>query len=133
MTAHDNKKLIQDMYAAFGKGDLGALLKPLAKDAEWTYFGSKTIPFAGTFRGPQGAQKFFETLLGNVEVQDFQVEDFLADGDKVIVLGRERMKVKSTGKSWDARWAHVFVLKGGQVMSFREFSDSEAVAAAFGS
>lgn len=127
----DNKKLIQDMYAAFGRGDLNGLLAPLSKDVDWTFFGSPAIPFAGTFRGPEGVQKFFGALMGTADVLDFQIEDFLADGDKVVVLGREKIKVKATEKTWETRWAHVFTVAGGKVASFREYSDSEAVAAAY--
>ncbi len=41
------------------------------------------------------------------------------------------MRVKATGRSYETEWAHVFTLREGKIVEFREFADSAAVAEAF--
>ena len=65
-------------------------------------------------------------------MQSFEPRDFIASGDKVIVLGGESGRVKSTGRTFDNDWAMVFIVDDGKISSFRSYEDTAAVAEAFG-
>ena len=41
-------------------------------------------------------------------MDQFDVDEVLADGDKVVVLGRQRATVRETGRHFETRWAHVY-------------------------
>jgi ketosteroid isomerase-like protein len=67
------------------------------------------------------------------EVQDvveFEPEEFIAQGDKVVVLGRFTMRIKATGRDSSSAWAHVWTLQGKMVSSVREYVDTLAVSRA---
>ena len=48
----------------------------------------KDIPWAGRFRGHEGAIKYFALIEAEAEIDVFELHTFLAQGDKV-VLGYE--------------------------------------------
>lgn len=123
---------VQNLYAAFGRGDLPFILDRLAEDVEWGYPGPDTIPYAGRFQGRNAVAGFFAKLGESVEFQAFEPRTFLSEGGTVVVLGRERGSARRTGRAFDVDWAHVFVLREGKVASFVEYTNTSAVAAAFG-
>ena len=43
-------EVVQSAYAAFGRGDVSAILNLIADDVEWKFCGSKDLPYTGTFR-----------------------------------------------------------------------------------
>ena len=130
MGAQSNIALVQDAYAAFGAGDLPKLLGLLTPDVAWEFPASSVIPWAGTFTGPGEVSRFFSALLEHSEPQAFEPLHFLASEDRVVVLGRERFGVRSTGKTWASEWAHAFVVRDGKIAAFREYTDTAAMALA---
>ena len=56
--------------------------------------------------------------------------DFIAQDDKVVVLGFYRWRVKATGRTYSAKWAHVLTLRDGKIVGFTEYTDTAAMAAA---
>jgi ketosteroid isomerase-like protein len=61
----------------------------------------------------------------------FEPHTFLAEGDKVVVLGFERVRSRRTGRSYENHWVHAFTLAHGKIVKFREYCDTATVAAAF--
>jgi ketosteroid isomerase-like protein len=132
MGTQENLQVVKDGYAAYGRGDLASLLALLAEDVEWIIPGAG-LPLAGTYRGREGATKFFQKLAAESEVLDFQPREFVADGDRVLVLGSERVKVKATKRTIEVDWIMAFTLRNGQIATFREYTDTKVIADAYGS
>jgi ketosteroid isomerase-like protein len=65
------------------------------------------------------------------EAEAFEPLHFVAAEDRVVVLGRERFRVKATGLTWACEWAHAFTVRDGKIASFREYTDTSAVVNAF--
>jgi ketosteroid isomerase-like protein len=63
---------------------------------------------------------------------DFQPREFVADGDRVLVVGWERAKVKATNRTVELDWIMSFTLLNGKVAKFREYTDTKALADAYG-
>lgn len=131
MTEQENIQRVQQLFADFGKGDLPSVLKALSADVDWQLVGPDQIPYGGPRRGPEQVARFFADLLASNELQAFDVTDFLAHGDTVVVLGHERGKAKATGRTYQSEWACVFTLRAGKIARFRELTDSYALARAF--
>jgi uncharacterized protein len=131
MGENTNLNIIKEAYAAFGRGDIAAVLSVQAPNVELEYAGPKQIPWAGSFRGLDGAKKFFAAVEAEAEIVSFEPHTFLADGDRVVVLGFEKLRSKRTGRLYEAHWAHSYTLSNGKIIKFREYSDTAAVAAAF--
>jgi hypothetical protein len=124
-------EVVQETYEAVGRGDIPALLDLLTDDVKWTFQGPSVIPFAGTRRGREGVAEFFSLVSGNLEFEQFEPREFVAQGDTVVVLGFERSRIKLTGRTLEQEWAHVYKLRDGKVAEFLALEDTAAHAVAF--
>ncbi len=126
-----NAGVVQETYEAVGRGDIPTLLDLLTDDVEWTFQGPYSIPFAGTRRRREGVAEFFSLVGENIEFQDFEPREFIAQGDTVVVLGFERSLVKPTMRTFEQEWAHVYTLRDGKVAKFLSIEDTAAHVVAF--
>lgn len=131
MSEKTNLEIMKEAYAAFGRGDIPAILSIEDPDTEFEIAGPKEIPWAGSFRGHDGARKYFATIVEEADFDAFEPHTFLSQGDTVVVLGFERVHSKRTGRSYENHWVHAFTLVNGKITKFREYSDTATVAAAF--
>jgi ketosteroid isomerase-like protein len=126
-----NLEEVKDIYAAFGRGDIPAVTARFALDIDWDWYGPESIPFAGTYKGRDGATELFQRLAANCEFHSFEPRDFYADGNAVVVQGWMDVTARPTGQRWDNYWIHLWTFKDGLVARLREYHDTAAVAAAF--
>jgi ketosteroid isomerase-like protein len=131
MGTQENLQVVKNGYAAFGRGDIQGLLALFADDIEWVSPG-EGLPLAGTYRGHAEVAGFFQKLSQLVEFSSFEPREFLADGDRVLVVGFSRAKVKTTNSTFEGHWVMAFTVRGGKVTNFREYTDTLADARAFG-
>ncbi|MES2019423.1 MAG: nuclear transport factor 2 family protein [Pseudomonadota bacterium] len=131
MSAAENKTLVMEGYRQFQSGDIQHLLERYHDDAEWTGPESDLAPFAGKFHGRQGIAQFFSKLADSVQPIRFQPLTVVAEGDSVVVTGEASWRVKSTGRSYDSAWVHVFTLREGKVATFQSYYDTAACEKAF--
>lgn len=124
--------MVRDAYDAFGSGDLHKLLGLMTSDVVWEFPASKEIPWAGTFTGVGEVARFFAVLMEHSEPEAFEPLHFVASEDRVVVLGREQFRVKSSGLTWACEWAHAFTVRDGKIASFREYTDTAAMTSALG-
>lgn len=130
MGTPESLQLVKDGYAAFARGDLQGLLSLMAEDVDWHIPGAG-LPIAGTYRGRAGVSSFFQKLAAETDILEFQPREFIADGDRVLVTGWERVKVKATNRSIELDWIMSFTIRDGQVAVFREYTDTKALADAY--
>jgi ketosteroid isomerase-like protein len=133
MGAQENTRLVRDAYAAFGRGDIQAILATLADNVDWHAIigAGPQVPTSGPRRGRAEVQTFFGQLVENVDFKKFEPREFVAEGDKVVALGYYEAVAKKTGRSFKSEWVMIFTIANGKVVKFREFADSAAVNAAF--
>lgn len=131
MSAEENKRTVQSIFEAFGRGDIPGVLEHVSEDATWDAPGPSVVPFYGRRRGHAGATEFFTQLGSNVEFDKFDVWELIAEGDSVVVTGTERGRVRSTGKTYEQDWVLHFKVRGGKVTSFHCYDETDAVAQAF--
>ena len=94
MSTERNVRTVKDFFAAMGKGDGEALLALVAEDIEWIIPG-EDWPLAGTYRGHAGLARLLKTASGSLETST-EPREFVAQGDRVLVIGFARGKVKAT-------------------------------------
>ncbi|HEY7054981.1 MAG TPA: nuclear transport factor 2 family protein [Vicinamibacterales bacterium] len=131
----DNTRVVQAAYAAFGRGDIPTLLGYMTDDIQWrpVLGTARHVPFSGERRGKASVAEFFKIVGESEDFEQFEPREFVAQGNTVVALGHYRAVTKATGKRFDADFAMVFTLRDGKVASFREFTDSAGINAAFGS
>lgn len=132
MSEQQNTRIVQDIYAAFGRGDVPAILDTLADKFEWHHHGPPDIvPWARSRHSREEVAEFFKTLAGAVEVEAFEPREYVAQGDKVVALGYFRARAKPTGRTFDYHWAMEWTLRNGKVVQYRAYDDTAAIVAAF--
>src|SRR2546425_12662417 len=124
-----SKQLVAGMYEAFGRGDLETVLNGLADDVEWNLPGP--APYAGLRQGRGAVQAFFMELIMAGKIEMFEVDAVIADGARVVVLGRERCTAVKTGRTFDQHWAHAYTMRDGKVAAVHLYEDTHAQALAF--
>lgn len=129
MATNANKQIVKDLFAAFGSGDIAVLRDLVAEDVIW-HLPGKVPHYSGTYEGPDRVADFFEGLFENVGVEVFQPREFVAEADRVFVIGSSRGQVKSTGRMFDNRWVMAFIVRDGKITNFEEYADTQALAAA---
>lgn len=128
MNEQQNVHVVQQAYGAFGRGDIPAVLAAMSEDIEWNTPGPSEIsPLAGRFQGNEQVAQFFQTMADTQEMLEFTPQEFIAQGDTVVVLGHSRIRVRDTDRTAETDWAHVFTLKDGKVIRFRDYLDTYAL------
>lgn len=127
MSEQRNIGIVQQAYAAFGRGDIEGLVALLDPQVSWRTPGPPDLPTAGTRRGADAVREFFGILLNTFEITNFEPSHFLAQDDKVVVLGTSLERVKATGTALDFRWVHVFTIRDGKIAAFEEPADVSAL------
>jgi ketosteroid isomerase-like protein len=131
MNEQNNVEVVQSVYAAFGRGDVEAILAMLTADIDWQLLGSEELPTAGRRRGPGEVAKFFEQVGQTWSFERFEPRQFIAQGDTVVVLGFYSGTAKTSGKPFATEWAQVFTITDGKVSKFREYADMHNLIGAY--
>jgi ketosteroid isomerase-like protein len=131
MNEEANTETVKKAYQKFGSGDIQGLLTLFADNIKWTIPNIENAPFSGTRSGIPAVQEFFAQLSEAEDISLFEPSDFIAQGDKVVVLGRSIATPRSTGNSYETDWVHVFTLESGKITNFVEFFDNAAATKAF--
>ena len=128
--SEDNLDVVRRGYEAFGRGDINALLESFDEQVQWVTPGPAELATSGRRTGRQEVGQFFASVNELFDVQRFEPREYIAQGDRIVVLGEETARVRATGKTLDLDWVHVFTLRNGKVVAFQEFFDTAAVVAA---
>ena len=131
MSTQDNLKTVQGIYTDFGQGNIPAILNVLADDVEFHQPPGGEPPFTGTYRGRDGAGNFFQSMVETVDVLAMEPQEFVAQGDTVVVLGHYRFRPKTTGIPYDTDWAMVWWFRNGKINKFQINYDTATERLAF--
>lgn len=131
MSESRNLDVIRNVYAAFGRGDLEGIISRLDPDVTWLTPGPPDMPTAGRRRGQAAVREFFNTLLTTLEINDFAPKDFLAQGERVVVLGSSREGPRAAGTLFDFSWVHIFTVRDATIVAFEERADVSMLVDAY--
>jgi len=122
-----NLEIVKSTYEGKTSEENGEnLAKYVAEDISWTE--AKGFPYAGTYIGLENVTKNVFSRLGSEWIDyKFTLEDYLASDDKVVAFGTYTGTYKITGKSFEARVAHIWKVRNGKIISFEQFVDSQLV------
>jgi ketosteroid isomerase-like protein len=121
MSEQSNIQLIHDLYAAFGRGDVAFIVSHLAPDIKWFSHLDSVIPWAGDFSGTSRVPYFFDAIFKSVDVESFEPQEWIAQGELVASAGTFGCRVRSTGKKSITRWMFLWKFKAGKVVSYEQF------------
>lgn len=130
MSARKPVEIVQDLYAAFGRRDVPAIVAAMADDVVWTVHGPGSIPYGGERTGKAAVQGWFATLGEAVTIARFEIDKFIAEGDSVAACGSFACTVNATSKPYATKFVHLWRVPNGKVAAFDDFLDTAAAAAA---
>jgi uncharacterized protein len=129
MSTQENVQVVKDFFAAMGRGDKQGLLALSAEDIEWIIPG-EDWPLAGTHRGHAGLAAVLQKASETVETSFPKPPEFVAQGDRVLVVGVATGKIKATNKPFKDNWVFDITVRNGKVTKIREYIDTQALAQA---
>jgi hypothetical protein len=129
MSIEENVQTVKDFFAAMGRGDKQALLALSAEDIEWIIPG-KDWPLAGTHRGHSELADLLQKASEEVETTYPKPPEFVAQGDRVLVVGFATGRIKATNRTFEDHWVFAITVRNGKLTNVREYVDTQALARA---
>lgn len=133
-----NLKTVQGIYAAFGQGNVPAILGCVAQSARWEAWADNHaqragVPWLKAQSGPNGVAAFF-TYIGKWKVNAFAVKNVLAAGANVAAEVEVDFDVTQTGGRIKDQEIHYWTFDDrGMITGLRHYNDTaKHIAAAKG-
>jgi ketosteroid isomerase-like protein len=123
----DQTQIVRDLYAAFERRDVGAVLRGFHADIELSQ--TPLLPWGGTSHGTMGAASFFQKLNATIDAT-VSVEDLIEAGETVVAIARTRGRVRSNDVRFDIRAVHVWTVRDGKAVGIQFYIDTPAMLAA---
>jgi ketosteroid isomerase-like protein len=124
----ENVQLVKDFFAAMG-GDKQGLLALAAENIEWIVPG-EDWPLAGTHRGHAELAALLQKASAELEMTYPEPPEFVAQGNRVLVIGVATGKLKATNRPFKDHWVFDITVRNGKVTKIREYIDTQALARA---
>jgi uncharacterized protein len=129
MSIEENVQIVKDFFAAMGRYDEQDLLALAAEDIEWIIPG-EGWPLAGTYRGHAQLSAVLKKAFKEVEMKYTKPPEFVAQGDRVVVIGVATGRIKATNKTFEDRWVFAITVRNGKLTHIQEYIDTQALARA---
>lgn len=120
------RSVVEKMFSAFGNGDVEKFLETVSADTVWIFHGTHLIP-KGTYEGIDGARTFISNILDSTEILSFEPQQYICEGNMVVVLGREHQRVKKSGRQLKQQWVQIYTVNKNLITRMEEFATSELV------
>ena len=129
MSIEKNVQVVKDFFAAMGSYNKQGLLALVAEDIEWIIPG-EDWPLAGTHRGHAGLADVLQKASEKVETSFPEPPEFVAQGDRVLVVGVATGRIKATNRTFEDHWVFAITVRNGKLTNIREYIDTQALARA---
>jgi ketosteroid isomerase-like protein len=92
--------------------------------------GAEGMEFSAPRDGKAALEGYFAALAADWEMVYHAADQFLADGDMIVVFGRCAFKHRRTGKTAETPLIHRWLFRDGLVAEFYEYYDTARAFAA---
>ena len=122
---------LKEGYQAFASGDVEAATQNFADDIRWEGPNTDRIPGSGTHTGKDAIVQNVWAVIPQT-FDDFKVtpDEFIEQGETVVVLGHNEAKAKATGKEIKVPFVHVWRFDGDKLKRVQTLSDTAVIAEA---
>jgi uncharacterized protein len=122
--ANDNIAVVRRLYEARGNTEI--VRQVLAPNVRWEVV--EGFPYSDVYLGLKGVSDFFKLLFSDFEDWRTEPSEFFEAGDHIIAIGSYSAKAKGTGKTFKARFAHVWTMRNGMIARLQQFADTAQIA-----
>jgi ketosteroid isomerase-like protein len=125
---NQNIAVVHRLYEARGNPEI--VRQVLAPDVRWEVVPG--FPSSDVYIGLAGVGDFFTRLFNDFEDWRTEPSEFFEGGDRIIAIGTYSGRAKATGKTFKARFAHVWTLREGLIIRLQQCADTVQLAKALG-
>lgn len=119
------RQIVDEMFEAFAAKDLERVLKTFTKDAVCMHHGTRIMPSA-KFVGEEGTRMFFDYNFNALQVVYFNKNQFIEEGNTIVVLGNEHFISNEDQSEIKNKWVQVYTITNGLISRMEEFATSAA-------
>ena len=131
----DSVAVVRKFYATLERGDLQGVIELVEEKVDWQSPVTRThlieIPWSSIRHTRQEVGAFFKELGQNVKPEGFELSNITAQGDRVVVEGKNRGTVRRTGSTYEHDWVMVFTIQDSKIVRFRHYYDTADLVGAF--
>jgi ketosteroid isomerase-like protein len=130
--SRENVEACKRAFEAADRGDVEALLEELDPAVEWRPAMSVLLGGEATvYRGYGGIRNVFRERAELLAEWHHDVSEIRDLGERVVVIGRVRVRGSASGAETESPYGYVFDFKGGRAIRIRSYLDpKEALDAA---
>jgi ketosteroid isomerase-like protein len=119
-----NVDLVRAAYAAFGRGDINAVLDLMDPKIDFRVADNSLYFRGSAYVGRDDVRSLFARIPVDWEGFEVVPETYHDAGDVVAVRGRYRGTYKATGKSMYVQVAHFWTVRNGKLAEFQQYIDT---------
>jgi uncharacterized protein len=128
MSEQSNVDVLKGAYEAFRAGEIDGVMAALDAEVDWHV--PTVAPHGGDFHGHDGAGRFFAGIGEQWDGLAVEVQDVVAGGDRVVVIGRASGRLRSSGEDLGYGFVHAWTMRDGRAVRFDEYLDPAELLAA---
>jgi ketosteroid isomerase-like protein len=127
----ENVSMVKELYDALGRSDISSVLNMFADDAiAHGPAPADVLPWGGVHNGREGVAKLLKVLGESLEDEQFELHEFIAQRNKVVVLGYAKGHAKPTGRPYEIEFVHVWSVRNGKFSELRVYNNTAALVEA---
>lgn len=135
MGTAENVAKLQDAYRQWHDSKGGSVkvwLDLLADDVKIRSLadGAPAVKFTSAGDGKEQFKRYFDGLLADWEMINYKTRDFIAQDDRVAMLGSTSWRHRKTRREFDTPKADFWTFRDGKIVEFHELYDTAALIAA---
>ena len=119
MKARDDLRSVADQIEAIGRGDLEAALANAAPDVELETFAPPEFKWISYARGVNELRAALAKNFGSLQNQSRAILNVVAQGDTLVLMGRETGRIRGTGEPYDIEFVEKFLFEEGRLIALR--------------
>src|SRR2546426_9181074 len=107
--SEENVEIVRAIFEAFNRGDWDAVFRDLHPDFELTT-PARGLD-AGTFRGREEGQGYWEDFFTPYEAVTVEPEEFFERGDQLVVFVTGRLRPKGSSAEVEVQTGHLWTFR----------------------
>jgi ketosteroid isomerase-like protein len=129
VSASENKKLLEAIYAGMAVGDSRLLVESMAEDFRWILSGQ--ISWSRVYEGKAAVlAELFKPLRDRIEGRIKTIPTRIIAEDDIVVVEAHGDNVTRKGARYDNRYCFVYRVRDGKLAEVTEYMDTDLVVRA---
>lgn len=131
MTEDSNIEILKEAYNHWNENKEQAFDHWMALFADDVHFkslanGHEGMEFTRTCHCKKDVLRYFEELAGDWEMIHYTVDEFIAQGDRVVAIGNCHWRYMHTGKEVETAKVDIITMKDSKITDFFELYDTKS-------